>query len=1111
MNLPSPVKRWAIFVALILPALSTIVPLLAAIPGTTSYHYARTPSNKIDTRYHDGDDGTAATPLTWATITPITVLSSATGSVNVCSSYLEQPAAPDDDAVISVSTGFALPTGFSLGSTNNCVLSWATPAVTNTSVSLTATLTGVIPAVSLAFSIVVTTTPVGDTTAPTVPTGCSITNNTGSFTVACDASSDPFDGTAGSGVTTYEVCLNGAGCQTTPAIASVAPQLTSTNVGSLTPVPASSQSGADWALTSAGTSDGTTDSHIFVGAAISGDFTATLKVNGITTSTDFAKCGIQLRDSTSVAGSKKFECHAAKNANASVYSAASQRLTDGAVRSTLGSNLGQSLPQWLRVKKTGTTETCEFGLSANSFTTEGTASTIGFGSAPVLGIFATSSAGTGGAEAECDAEQLNITAAPRWSYTYTTASSGTVTVRANDVSGNHSAYNSVGTATPSTPSDSTAPTRTVQPTNPGASGVSSTTITWDLGTCTDSSGIRGYIPYSKTSSGGTRTTQAEQSVNSWTQTGLSASTTYYLDVKCVDNAGNLEASFSSQVSATTAAAGADPTSAPTISAFAQKSDRSASYTLVHSTVANAHHYNVQVADCANGITPGSYTTVSAFQHTTGTVNLTGFSISDAKSVRVQSANSGNTVVFNSTATACEWIFEPWTQAPITSNFGHYAEIYATVDRTTVERPLATSYFALAAPWKGVMRSQLQLGSFEGPLSGNATTHSTANPATGAGYERGKELMDWYLGQAAAQGKSVIMMLSDKVHGNYPTPISPTLFPAYFKTDDAYNNPADPADNGGYFISETGTQGTSGWAIYGRVWVPLVAESYADAAEWMCRTYDSNPAFEGIQLTSVSVPANLMETSGTTAHSGYNWAGYVAGVKTILARARQYCVHKNVSIRFDWPGSGITDGLAFYRWARGYRITASEFDTVDYVTRTGSVTPGTAGSEGEHPGLAGFRGAATSGATTSGTAGVNLIGKAAVIGGVQSLDWVRSKYGINSINEYFEIGSQYKYNYIFWLLDTFSCGQDSNFTPTNLGPTTATGTNCPGSGTTISTVIRNCLAATTDQPTIGCTIAIRNSGITATCPTDWIGCSLLPILGWVRRRRREYRRPRRRAA
>ncbi len=1063
---------------------------IAAVVGTTSLHYTRTPSNKIDTRHPDGDDGTAAIPLTWDTITPISVLTTDTGSINLCQNYLNQPAAPDDDAVITVTTGFTLPTGFTLGSTNNCVLSWATPSVTTTSVGLTATITAVEPAVAVPFLITVTAPPSADTTAPTIPINCRITDGTNNFLLSCDPSSDPYDGTQGSGVATYEICLNGSGCVTTSAVASIAPQLTSTNIGSLSPTPSSSQSGANWTLTSAGATDGTADAHIFVGAPVSGDFIATLKANTLSTSHDSAKCGIQLRDSAAVAGSKKIECHALKNTNGTVYNAASVRLTDGASRQTIGGPIsGLSLPQWTRVARSGNTETCEYSLDGNTFTNDGTAAgTIGFGSAPTLGIFATATSGSGGSTAACDAQQFNFTTASRWSYTYTTSSSGTVTVRANDVSGNHSSYNTVGTATPSTPVDVTAPTRSVQPSTPGAGAVTTTSITWDLGTCTDTSGIRGYIPFTKTSSGGTRTTQAEQAVNSYTQTGLTASTTYYLDVKCVDNAGNQEASFSTQVSATTASSGGNPATAPTISAFAQASDRSGSYTLTHSLVANTHHYNVQIADCPDGQTPGPYSTVST--HTTATATLTGFSISDAKAVKVQAANSGNTVVFTSAAfvgadgNPCRMIFEPWSQAQ-TFNPGHYVEVHATVDRTTVERALATTAFNLGAQWKGVMRSQLQLGTFEGPLTGNATTHSTADPATGAGYERGKEVMDWYLSQAAAKGKHVIMMLSDKVHGNYPTPVSPTLFPGYLKTDAAYANPADPANNGGYFISETGTQGTSGWAIYGRVWVPLVAESYADAVEWMCRTYYGNTAFEGVQLASVSVAPGAFETSGTTAHSGYNWAGYIAGVKTILARARQYCVHKNVSIRYDWPSGGIVESRAFYKWARGYRITASEYDTVDWVGRVGSVTAGTSGSEGEHPGLAAFRGAATNGAVSSGVSSVDLRGKLTIIGGSQSAGWTQSKFGINSMNELFDVAKFYKYTHMFWIPDTSSCGRDTNFTPANLGPTNATGTSCPGSGTTIWTVLQQCMAATADLPVIGCTISIRDQAISAVYPTDWI--------------------------
>lgn len=1054
----------------------------AAIIGTTSYHYTRTPSNKINTRFQDGVDGTVATPLTWATFTPISVLTTDTGSINVCQNYLTQPASPGNVADITVSTGFTLPTGFSLGSAHNCVLSWATPSAATTSVSLTASLSGVTDAVSPAFSITITAPPVSDTTAPTVPTGVVAVNGTGSVALSWDASSDPYDGGTASGVASYDISLNGGAPVNVPASPGLSPQLTCTNVGTLSPTPTCVQSGSQWTLVSAGTADGTADAHGVLNAQVSGDVCVTAKVNSITNTADYAQNGAWFSNSLN-ANSAKFTCTVSKLASGVYFLNSSRRTTDGGSRGSVATvNPSPGFPAWLRACDVASVFSCDYSLDGNTWVPLSTSTSIAaIGSTPYVGLYDTATTGGGGATQTGVVQQININNVGRLSYTYVTATSGTVAIRAKDVAGNNSAYGASVAVAPTTPADVTAP---AAPTSVSCTSGGQTSINCTGTPPTDASGIRGYIWSFAPTSGGTYVDQTEQALIAFTLSGLSASTQRCGRVKAIDNAGNVGV-FSSNSCATTDSSGTDPTNAPTISSFIQNADRSASYTLVHTIPANTHHFNVQMADCADGQTPGSYSTVGTYQHTTASTTLTGFDLFDApvKSVKVQAANAANTVIFSSAATSCVTIFDPWSQAfQLTS--GHYVEEYGIEDRATVERSLATGYFNLGAEWAGIMRVQLQLGAFEGPLTGNATSHAQANPVTGAGYERGAELMNWYSSSATAKGKKFIMMLSDRVNGNYPT-ISPSIYPLWASDEAAYDNPSDPLGNGCYFKTETGSQGSSGWSIYWRNWDPRCAAAYADAVEWICRHYDGDPAFEGLQLASVSTP--VFETNASFPHSGFTWAGHIAGVKTILARARQHCVHKEVSIRFDWP-PGYPDALSFWRWARSYRIAKSDYDFSDFGGRTGSVNPGSVAS-GENFGYAAFRGAASPNAAASGVSGVNLLGKSSLIGAVESFDWVRAgTYGVVSIDEFLDIAKYYKSSRVFWTPDDFSCGRDSGFTPTNLGKTSSTGTNCPGSGTTIWTIIKQCMAATTDQAAIGCTIAIRNAALTATCPTDWIGCT-----------------------
>ena len=132
-------------------------------------------------------------------------------------------------------------------------------------------------------------------------------------------------------------------------------------------------------------------------------------------------------------------------------------------------------------------------------------------------------------------------------------------VRANDAAGNLSGYSSVKNAT-TLVADTTPPTA---PTGLTATATSSTQINLSWTASTDNVGVTGYRIERCT--GGTCTTYAQiatSTTTSYSNTGLTASTTYRYRVRANDAAGNLSA-YSSVTSATTQAADTAAPSAPT--------------------------------------------------------------------------------------------------------------------------------------------------------------------------------------------------------------------------------------------------------------------------------------------------------------------------------------------------------------------------------------------------------------------------------------------------------------------------------------------------------------------------------------------------------------------
>jgi YD repeat-containing protein len=152
--------------------------------------------------------------------------------------------------------------------------------------------------------------------------------------------------------------------------------------------------------------------------------------------------------------------------------------------------------------------------------------------------------------------QIGTPATTSYSDTGLTASTTySYRVRATDAAGNLSSYSSTATGTTPAPPDTTPPTA---PTSPTATAVSATQINITWTASTDNVGVTGYRV--ERCSGASCTSFAQigtPTTTSYTDTGLTASTTYSYRMRATDAAGNLS-SYSSTVSATTSAAGSGP-------------------------------------------------------------------------------------------------------------------------------------------------------------------------------------------------------------------------------------------------------------------------------------------------------------------------------------------------------------------------------------------------------------------------------------------------------------------------------------------------------------------------------------------------------------------------
>ncbi len=246
--------------------------------------------------------------------------------------------------------------------------------------------------------------------------------------------------------------------------------------------------------------------------------------------------------------------------------------------------------------------------------------------------------------------QIATPTATSYSDTGLTASTSySYRVRATDAAGNLSSYSSTASATTQSSAD------TVAPTAPGsltATATSATQINLSWTASTDNVGVTGYqVERCQGASCTTFAQIATPTATSYSDTGLTASTSYSYRVRATDAAGNLS-SYSNTASATTPTGGdTTPPSAPTglTATAAGSSQINLTWTAATDNV-GVTGYRVERCPAASCNNQTSFTEIAA---PTGTsYNDTGLNPGSTYTYRVRASDgAGNLGTFSATAAA----------------------------------------------------------------------------------------------------------------------------------------------------------------------------------------------------------------------------------------------------------------------------------------------------------------------------------------------------------------------------------------------------------------------------------------------------------------------------
>lgn len=518
--------------------------------GLQNQRIQKTPTGRIDSDFLNGADGSDVVPA-WSATVPN--LNSAVGtpiSIDlIATAALVDPGSPSAEiGFYPVSGQTPQAAGFTLsGSVLSNPCAFATFG-TFRFVAIRNGISVLSPSIAFAFSTASGT----DNVAPTVPTSIAVAQGSavGTISLTCDAPSDAAPASlAASGSSHIEVLVNGAVAAppspvVTPANALQSP--TNVNIGTISSpdTPSFSQAAKVWTLSAAGTGIAATTSEqcLFVKfGSFSGAQKFVAKLDPYTSSAGTALAGLMVHE-TGVAGGK-FIAIGLRPSNGTVGLYVESRATAAAASTQVATQINDSDghpivgPVYVMIERAADNKTWTVSYSKNELgKTVVTTQTLAMNASVLDGLFCTSqSAGT---DATAVIEEVSITSNAGISATINATSPVSIQLRSVDTAGNISALSTAIQAIPL----SQAPPAQVQGLTATALTSSSIALGW-----TALSGASTYTVDRNTVQVATANT------NSFTDTGLAASTTYAYTVAANGPGG--QGAFSASVNATTLASG----------------------------------------------------------------------------------------------------------------------------------------------------------------------------------------------------------------------------------------------------------------------------------------------------------------------------------------------------------------------------------------------------------------------------------------------------------------------------------------------------------------------------------------------------------------------------
>jgi hypothetical protein len=548
------------FIPVLLLCSMVVGALWAAVPSNLRITAALTPSNTINTKYRDGDDGTAKLPLGWGACGDITGKESGGGfSVNIAT-YCELIESTPGAATVTAST---LGTGWSMTGSGNRTLTLGA-GVSDTLVTFTATQSGKTATKTLRVQSVAAAS--ADTTAPTIPLSLTATADSTGIQLSWDPSMDPHvTGENETGIKDYQIFRDGSGtalATVTAASVGLSAQFVRSELGGAGGGSTNQSANTYTLVTSGGI--GTTDNGEIACASVTGDFVLSALVQSVTGGDATNGAGaINARDSTTLSAGQVMyysRLNRGNNVRARV------RTTVDTASTAVGNSITQAAPAYLRMARVGNTFTSGVSSSGNAFQ-QLDSRTLALASAVSACLYGSNGA-TGTTTVEFRNAALTQGVALTYHDTIGDGASHSYTIKARDNTGtpNASAASASVSATAPLVVDTNAPS---VPSTPAClDNASSSTVPCSWSASTDNvggTGVRGYIPSTATSLGGTYTPQAEQTAITYSFSGLSATTTRCLKVAAIDNSGNQSAFSTADCGTSSSAPPADttPPSVPT--------------------------------------------------------------------------------------------------------------------------------------------------------------------------------------------------------------------------------------------------------------------------------------------------------------------------------------------------------------------------------------------------------------------------------------------------------------------------------------------------------------------------------------------------------------------